>query len=56
MNLSKSKYTRALQCPKMLWMDYFKPELAEDNAAAVFVSAGGDVSTVGDVDFTPDES
>ena len=36
MVISKSKYTRALQCPKMLWMDYFKPELAEDNAAAVF--------------------
>ena len=35
--MSKSKYTRALQCPKMLWMDSFKPELADDSAAAVFV-------------------
>ena len=34
--LSKSRYTAALQCPKMLWMDSFKPELADDSAAAVF--------------------
>lgn len=24
MNLSKSKYVRGLQCPKMLWMDKYK--------------------------------
>ena len=30
MGLSKSKYCRGLQCPKMLWMDMNKPEEAED--------------------------
>ena len=28
MKLSKSKYTRFCQCPKMLWLDKYKPELA----------------------------
>ena len=28
MNLSKSKYTRFCQCPKMLWLDTYRPELA----------------------------
>lgn len=28
MNLSKSKYTRFCQCPKMLWLDTYHPELA----------------------------
>ncbi len=38
MYLSKSKYTRALQCPKMLWMDMYMPEKAEQdgNTDAVF--------------------
>ena len=31
MNLSKSKYTKALQCPKMLWMDMYKPDKAVEN-------------------------
>lgn len=26
MVLSKSQYKRALQCPKMLWMDKFTPD------------------------------
>ena len=33
MNLSKSKYTRYCQCPKMLWMDTYKKELAEEDPA-----------------------
>lgn len=28
MKLSKSKYTRFCQCPKMLWLDTYRPELA----------------------------
>ena len=28
MELSKSKYTRFCQCPKMLWLDTYRPELA----------------------------
>lgn len=31
MYLSKSKYTKALQCPKMLWMDMYKPNEAVEN-------------------------
>lgn len=30
MNLSKSKYCNAIQCKKMLWLDYNKPEVKED--------------------------
>ena len=30
MNLSKSKYCRGIQCPKMLWMDKHMPEKAAD--------------------------
>ena len=33
MNLSKSKYTRFCQCPKMLWLDTYRPELAVQNPA-----------------------
>jgi hypothetical protein len=38
MYLSKSKYTRALQCPKMLWMDKYMPEKAvqDDSVDAKF--------------------
>jgi len=31
--LSKSKYCAFTQCPKRLWLQTYKPELAEDNAA-----------------------
>ena len=33
MKLSKSKYTRYWQCPKMLWMDTYKKELAKEDPA-----------------------
>ena len=33
MNLSKSKYTRYCQCPKMLWMDTYKKECAKEDPA-----------------------
>jgi len=38
MYLSKTKYVRALQCPKMLWMDTYKENEAEENPSlnAVF--------------------
>lgn len=28
--MSKSKYCRGIQCPKILWLDEHHPELAED--------------------------
>ena len=44
MYLSKSKYTRALQCPKMLWMDMYKSEEAvEDLSLQEIFERGNDV-------------
>ncbi len=31
MNLSKSRYTRGVQCPKMLWMEAHKPECFDES-------------------------
>ena len=31
--LSKSKYCAFSQCPKRLWLQTYRPELSEDNAA-----------------------
>lgn len=28
--LSKSKYCKGFQCPKILWLDKYKPEVGED--------------------------
>ena len=37
MNLSKSRYCKGIQCPKILWMDKYMPEKASDiNNDAVF--------------------
>ncbi len=47
MRLSKSKYVRGLQCPKMLWMDKYMPEKAVVNQSLEAVFANGDV--VGDL-------
>ncbi len=40
----------------LLGRDKSEPILRDYDAAAVFVTTGGDVSVFGDVDFTPDES
>ncbi len=34
MNLSKSKYCNFIQCPKRLWLSYYKPQEAERSANA----------------------
>ena len=47
MYLSKSKYCRAWQCPKMLWLDTYRPELHEANAAVEARMAAG--NEVGDL-------
>lgn len=39
MNLSKSLYTRAIQCPKSLWLKKYKKEVltpSDESAQAVF--------------------
>ena len=28
-DLSKSRYCKGFQCPKILWLDHYKPEEAE---------------------------
>ena len=43
-HFSKSKYCRLWQCPKMLWMDKYKPEeKAEDAADDSRMEAGTEV-------------
>lgn len=38
--LSKSKYCKGIQCPKILWLDSFKPEEAEDVLPESVIAAG----------------
>ena len=45
-NLSKSKYCSAVQCPKMLWMKKFKPELFDESVLDEEVLEQGNI--VGD--------
>ena len=47
MNLSKSKYTRFCQCPKMLWLDTYRPELAVQDPSVLRRFEGG--KQVGDL-------
>ena len=47
MNLSKSRYTRGVQCPKMLWMNEHLPELFDDSVMNEAVLATG--NEVGDL-------
>lgn len=63
-NLSKSKYTKGLQCPKILWMDCNKPEEKVDNLPQSVLTNGTKVGDLargyfGDyslVEFTHDVS
>ncbi len=41
--LSKSKYTRAVQCPKMLWMDFYKKEVGVNKASESILKTGNEV-------------
>ena len=48
LGLSKSKYCKGIQCPKILWMDKYKPEEAEDVLPEAVLANGnkvGDVAT-----------
>ena len=62
--LSKSRYCKGIQCPKILWMDLNKPEEAEDNLPETILANG---TRVGDlardyfgnyslVDYTSDKT
>ena len=39
-DISKSKYCRGIQCPKMLWMDLHMPEKAEDVLSETVMANG----------------
>ncbi len=43
MQLSKTKYCRAVQCEKMLWLDLYKPEEAEEVSDASVLENGTEV-------------
>lgn len=45
--LSKSRYTRFCQCPKMLWLDKNKPDLAvQDEALLKRFEEGNEVGDI----------
>ena len=45
--ISKSKYCLAWQCPKLLWLDKYKPELkAEDSSLNSHYESGQDVGNL----------
>ncbi|MDD7642683.1 MAG: hypothetical protein PUK75_09465 [bacterium] len=39
--LSKSRYCKGIQCPKILWMDKYKPEEAVDNLPEAVLAKEG---------------
>ena len=43
MKLSKSKFCKGVQCPKILWLDAYKSELAEDTANESILRTGNEV-------------
>ena len=47
MNLSKSRYTRGVQCPKMLWLETHRPELFDASVMNEAVLTAG--NEVGDL-------
>ena len=63
-DLSKSRYCKGIQCPKILWLDHYKPEEAEDVLSETVMENGnlvGDLarSYFGEyslVDFSYDKS
>lgn len=45
-DLSKSRYCKGIQCPKMLWLDAYKPQEAEDILPESMLANG---TLVGDI-------
>lgn len=43
-NLSKSKYCALWQCPKMLWLRKYKPELAEADSHTLSIMETGNAA------------
>ena len=43
MNLSKSRYCKGIQCPKILWLDKNKPEVATEQNLDAIMATGTEV-------------
>ena len=43
MNLSKSRYTSGIRCEKLLWLNQYHPELAEDMGNESVLENGNEV-------------
>lgn len=43
MYLSKPQYIRAIQCPKMLWLDKFMPDKASDTNLTNIFETGNEI-------------
>ncbi len=46
MNLSKSRYCRGIQCPKMLWLEKYKPDVMEESDNSSVLEQGNVVHEV----------
>ena len=45
--LSKTRYCKGIQCPKMLWLDEHKPEMAENVLNENIMANGNKVGELG---------
>ena len=54
-NLSKSKYCALWQCPKMLWLRKYKPELAEMDSHTLSIMETGKLPRVEFIEWLKQE-
>lgn len=54
-NLSKSKYCALWQCPKMLWLRKYKPELAEVDSHTLSIMETGKLPRVKSIEVLKEE-
>lgn len=55
-NLSKSKYCAMWQCPKMLWLHKYKPELAEVDSHTLSIMETGKLPRVTSIEVLKKEA
>ena len=53
--LSKSKYCKGMQCPKILWLDDNKPELYYHNLEGIHNGSEASVAFADMINHTPEE-
>lgn len=54
-NLSKTKYCALWQCPKMLWLRKYKPELAEVDSHTLSIMETGKLPRVKSIEWLKEE-